>query len=93
MGEEVLTKRFLVEGKVQGVFFRASTKAEAERLGLRGYARNLADGRVEVVATGKPKALLALTRWLYRGPPQARVDSVTEAPVFEQISTQGFEIL
>lgn len=74
MGEEVLTKRFLVEGKVQGVFFRASTKAEAERLGLRGYARNLADGRVEVVATGKPKALLALTRWLYRGPPQARVD-------------------
>lgn len=67
MGEEVLTKRFLVEGKVQGVFFRASTKAEAERLGLRGYARNLADGRVEVVATGKPKALLALTRWLYRG--------------------------
>lgn len=89
----MLTKRYLVEGRVQGVFFRASTKAEAERLGLRGYARNLPDGRVEVLAAGEQAALQALTEWLNQGPPQARVDAVAEAPVTEQAPPQGFAIL
>ncbi|WP_027080671.1 acylphosphatase [Luteimonas mephitis] len=68
--------RFLVEGKVQGVFFRASTREQALRLGLRGIARNLADGRVEVVAAGADDAIEALARWLQHGPPAARVDTV-----------------
>ena len=69
--------RFIVAGRVQGVFFRASTRAEALRLGLEGHARNLADGSVEVVASGSDAALDALERWLQRGPPAARVERVT----------------
>lgn len=65
--------RFFVSGRVQGVFFRASTRAEALRLGLSGYARNLADGRVEVFAQGDPEALDVLDSWLRVGPPLARV--------------------
>ena len=68
--------RFLVSGRVQGVFFRASTRTEAQRLGLRGVARNLADGNVEVLAAGEAAALDALEAWLRRGPPQARVEAL-----------------
>ena len=56
--------RFFVRGKVQGVFFRASTREQALKLGLRGYAKNLPDGRVEVLAEGNASALDALERWL-----------------------------
>ena len=68
--------RFLVSGRVQGVFYRASTREQAQRLGLTGHARNLPDGRVEVIAHGAPEALDALERWLWQGPPAARVDGV-----------------
>jgi acylphosphatase len=71
-----VAKRFLVSGKVQGVFFRASTAAEAQRLGLRGHARNRADGRVEVLAAGSSEAIAQLAQWLRHGPAQARVDDV-----------------
>jgi acylphosphatase len=69
---------FRVYGKVQGVFFRHSTRLEAERLGIRGTARNLADGSVEVFACGDAAAVLALHQWLRLGPTQARVDAVEE---------------
>lgn len=69
-------RRFLVSGKVQGVFFRASTARYAEELGLRGIAQNLPDGRVEVLAVGEPAALDALAEWLRQGPPRARVTDV-----------------
>ena len=72
--------RFIVRGKVQGVWFRASTREQAERLGLRGHARNLADGSVEVIAVGDADAIDALERWLHVGPPLARVDSVLRLP-------------
>ena len=68
--------RFFVEGKVQGVFFRASARNEAVRLGLRGYARNLHDGRVEVLAVGDVQALEHMAEWLKHGPSHARVDHV-----------------
>ncbi len=68
--------RFLVSGHVQGVFFRASTRDQAQRLGLRGYASNLPDGRVEVLAIGEADAIDALERWLQQGPPHAHVQSV-----------------
>ena len=71
--------RFLISGKVQGVFFRAGTRQEALKLGLRGYARNLSDGRVEVVACGNTEALSAMEDWLWQGPPSARVDDVTRS--------------
>ena len=73
-----ITRRFLVMGKVQGVFFRQSTRLEANRLGLRGLARNLSDGSVEVVAQGGAAAVEALHQWLKRGPAHARVDEVRE---------------
>ncbi len=79
-----------VSGLVQGVFFRASARTEAQRLGLRGYARNLPDGRVEVVACGAPESVEAMRQWLRRGPPQARVGEVTcrsyDGPVSQTFS-------
>lgn len=82
--------RFLVSGLVQGVFFRASTQARARELGLAGHARNLADGRVEVIAQGDADALDALGRWLHEGPPSARVADVTREELAEQ-AISGFE--
>jgi len=72
--------RFLVAGVVQGVHYRATTRARALALGIRGHARNLDDGRVEVVAVGDPGAIEELARWLWIGPPSARVDAVTREP-------------
>lgn len=70
-------QRFVVSGRVQGVFFRASTREQALRLGLAGHARNLADGCVEVLAAGEPVALDILAKWLWQGPPAAAVTEVT----------------
>jgi acylphosphatase len=66
----------LVSGVVQGVAFRAYTVDEARRLGLAGWVRNLADGRVEVEAEGERAALEALVAFCRRGPPAAQVDDV-----------------
>jgi len=75
---ERVTRRFRITGKVQGVYFRHSTRKEAERLGLVGVARNLPDGSVEVVAQGAREAVDALRQWLTHGPSMARVDGVEE---------------
>lgn len=72
----LVCRRFLVSGKVQGVFFRASTARRAEQLQLRGWAKNLPDGRVEVLALGSLPAVEQLADWLRQGPPRARVDAV-----------------
>lgn len=69
-------RRCLVSGRVQGVFFRESTRREALELGLSGRAANLRDGRVEVIACGAEDKLDALCRWLEHGPPSASVTSV-----------------
>jgi acylphosphatase len=66
----------LVEGLVQGVFFRDSTRRRARQLGLTGWVRNLPDGRVEVVAEGERKSLEILVAWLHEGPEYARVAEV-----------------
>ena len=83
--------RFLVSGKVQGVFFRASTHEQAQRLGLRGHARNLPDGGVEVLAVGADDAIEAIARWLQHGPPSARVDRVERATT-EVDAMDGFSV-
>lgn len=69
--------RFIVCGRVQGVFFRASTREQALKLGISGNAKNLADGSVEVFACGDAESLDALQRWLHTGPPSARITRVT----------------
>lgn len=68
--------RCLVAGRVQGVFYRASTRYEAQQRGITGYARNLTDGRVEVVACGEPAAVEELCNWLRVGPDNAQVSGV-----------------
>jgi acylphosphatase len=73
-----MTRRFLITGKVQGVYFRHSTRLQAERLGIRGVARNLPDGSVEVLADGTQEAVENLREWLRHGPPGARVAAVQE---------------
>ncbi len=66
----------LVSGRVQGVFYRHSTLAEAQRLGLVGTVRNLPDGGVEVIAEGPRDRLDELVAWCHRGPPMAQVAEV-----------------
>ena len=68
--------RVRVEGRVQGVGFRFFAAREAEGLGLRGYARNLAEGTVEVVATGDERSLQSFVELLRVGPRGARVDAI-----------------
>lgn len=72
----VLAKRCFVSGRVQGVYYRASTRQKAVDLGLSGYACNLPDGRVEVLAVGESEAVQSLIRWLAVGPPAAQVTTV-----------------
>lgn len=71
-----MCRRFLITGRVQGVFFRASTARVARSLDLNGHAVNLPDGRVEVVACGTGEALETLRDYLHKGPPGARVEAV-----------------
>ena len=84
--------RFLVSGRVQGVYFRASTREQAQRLQLSGHARNLDDGRVEVLAFGAAQAIEALAQWLEDGPPAARVAAVGRFTHVGQCP-DGFEVL
>ena len=72
----MIARRCIVSGRVQGVFYRASTRQRAQALGVTGHARNLADGRVEVLACGAPDAVAALCAWLQQGPPAASVTAV-----------------
>ena len=84
--------RFHVSGRVQGVAFRYYTQQQARALGLDGYARNLADGRVEVLAVGEDDAIERLAGWLRRGPSLARVDAVArDAADAAEWRGKGFE--
>ena len=74
-------RRWIVQGRVQGVGFRWFVWREAERLGLGGFARNLRDGTVEVVSQGPDDALDRLEQALRRGPAGARVDAVEQLDV------------
>jgi acylphosphatase len=85
--------RFTVGGKVQGVWFRAATREQALKLAVSGYAKNLPDGRVEVLAGGTDEAIAALERWLWQGPPLAKVDSVARQDLPSTAITPGFETL
>jgi acylphosphatase len=76
----MIARRCWVSGRVQGVYYRASARQQAVRLGVNGYARNLPDGRVEVLMVGPAAPAQALLDWLWRGPPSA---SVTHVEVVE----------
>jgi acylphosphatase len=70
------TFSIFVSGKVQGVYYRQSTKEKAVELGLTGQVKNLPDGNVQVIVTGTRDQLTAFTAWCKKGPPRARVDGV-----------------
>lgn len=78
---------YFVSGRVQGVWFRASTQEEAKMLGLTGWVRNMPDGRVEVLACGDREKLSQFSHWLRQGPELARVDDV----VNEEVPWEEFE--
>ena len=82
--------RFVVSGKVQGVFFRASTRDRAQALGLRGFAKNLPDGRVEVLVAGDDAAIDELAAWLREGPRMARVEDLERMPARDEEAGEGF---
>jgi acylphosphatase len=86
------TVRFIVQGRVQGVGFRAGTRRKALQLGLLGSARNLADGSVEVIVQGEMLAIESLALWLERGPPHARVDTVQRTEVGAYTPPAEFEL-
>jgi acylphosphatase len=84
-------RHYRVSGRVQGVFFRATTREKARTLGLTGWVRNLADGRVEAVACGESTQLELLEEWLRHGPELAKVDSV-EVTAEDYTPYTGFEV-
>lgn len=82
----------LVSGRVQGVFYRAATQDRANELGVRGWVRNLPDGRVEARVEGDPGAVDDLLAWMRQGPPSAVVDKLEAEPV-EPERRQGFDVI
>ena len=91
MQGEMIRRRAIVHGRVQGVFFRDTARQKARELALSGWVRNCADGTVEAVVEGNPHAVQEMLQELRSGPPRARVDrvDVTEEPP-EGLS--GFQI-
>ncbi len=71
-----MTKHVYIEGKVQGVYFRDSTREQALKLGITGWVRNLPDGRVEAVFQGEEDKLKKMLEWCWQGSPMSRVDDV-----------------
>ena len=88
----MICRRCIVRGRVQGVFYRASTRQVAEELGVTGHARNLPDGTVEVLACGPETAVEQLCQWLWEGPPHARVEAVSCEMVNDFGTGDGFHI-
>ena len=83
-------RRFTVKGRVQGVWFRESTRRYAESLGITGHAINLPNGDVEVMAVGELQLLRQLEAWLHEGPTMARVTEVIAADAAPGANPTGF---
>jgi acylphosphatase len=90
---ENIRLKLIVEGRVQGVWFRESTRKEAERIGVYGWVRNRPEGSVELVAEGAEEKVRKLAAWCRHGPPSARVIRVheTEEPFHNEFT--GFEVV
>ena len=88
----MICKKCLVSGRVQGVFYRGSAAQRAHELGVHGYARNLADGRVEVLACGEEEAVQTFVSWLWMGSSASKVTAVevSDAPPDSERGAAGF---
>lgn len=87
----LITLHLLIDGRVQGVWFRQFTRQQAEALGVSGYVRNLPNGRVEAVLSGDERAVKQLERVLRRGPELAQVKQITSAELPHRLF-EGFEV-
>ena len=89
----MVCKKCLVAGRVQGVFYRATAARRAQELAIRGYARNLPDGRVEVLACGEAESVRTFVGWLWTGSSAAKVTSVevTDVPADSVQLTATFQ--
>ena len=87
----VVRRRVLVSGRVQGVWFRESCREEADALGVAGWVRNRADGRVEIEAEGDDEAVTRLVTWARQGPRGARVEAV-ETVALAPTGEAGFAV-
>ncbi len=87
MNSENSAVHLLVHGRVQGVWYRGSTQAEAKKMGLKGWVRNLPDGTVEIQAEGDRNILITFIEWCRQGPPAAEVVKVEE----KWIEAEGFD--
>ena len=86
----VVCKKCRVRGRVQGVFYRASAAQRARELGVRGYARNLDDGTVEVLALGEVQVVQIFIEWLWIGSTASKVTGVEVADAEVDATLQGF---
>jgi acylphosphatase len=91
MAERIVQMRVRVSGRVQGVSYRASARKQALALSLRGWVRNLEDGRVEAVFNGPQRSVEAMVAWCHRGPLRAAVDGVEVAPMALE-AFEGFDV-
>jgi len=82
------TVHVVISGRVQGVWFRVSTKQKAEQLGVTGWVKNTADGKVEALFEGDKKHIQEMIDWCHQGPPSAQIDHVE---ITEQSSSNGFD--
>ena len=86
----IMCKKFLISGHVQGVFFRISTQQQALNLAITGYAKNLFDGKVEVLACGKKEKVEILADWLLHGPSGADVRNITAEVIADKKNPENF---
>jgi acylphosphatase len=87
--------KVIISGQVQGVFFRAHTKQKADELGIKGWVRNKADGRVEAVFAGPKDKVRAMVSWCWQGSPGSKVEKVEKVEKgrpFDSAQGEGFEI-
>ena len=84
---ETICRRVLISGRVQGVAFRWHTRAEAVKLGITGWVRNLKDGRVEALFEGDPDAVMRMVNWCRKGPPYGHVEKIS---VYEEKPSNQF---
>ena len=90
--ENPIRVRLIIEGRVQGVWFRESTRREASRLGVFGWVKNRPDGKVEVLAEGPEDKVRNLVAWCHHGPPTAKVSRVLETEEAWRGESDSFDI-
>ncbi len=76
MSKNIICRRLLISGRVQGVWYRGSMQNEAEKLGVTGWVKNRPDGRVEALVEGTTAAVETIVEWCWQGPPAAHIDHV-----------------